>query len=129
MKKHNVQIPREKSRDTGMALVLLLLVAYLFRKDELFVVSATVIHVINMTLPDIYRPVATIWFGLSRVVGTAVSMIVLVIVFFFVVTPIGMLRRATGRDSLRLRMFGASDESVFIKRNHLFKPKDLEKPY
>ena len=44
------------------------------------------------------------------------------VVFALVVTPIGLLRRALGKDSLRLRAFRSGDESVMVVRNHTFMP-------
>jgi hypothetical protein len=51
------------------------------------------------------------------------------LVFAVVVTPIGLVRRALGKDSLRLRAFKTGDESVMVPRNHTFTAGDLEKPY
>ncbi len=51
------------------------------------------------------------------------------LVFALVITPIGLVRRALGKDSLRLRAFRAGNESVMTVRNHTFTAADLEKPY
>jgi hypothetical protein len=45
------------------------------------------------------------------------------------VTPIGVLRRLFGKDSLKLREFKVSRESAMLVRNHLFVSHDIEKPY
>jgi hypothetical protein len=58
-----------------------------------------------------------------------VPRILLAIVFFVVVTPIGVLRRLAGKDSLKLRAFKASPDSVMLERNHTFIGGDLERPY
>jgi hypothetical protein len=123
------KITKDQSRDTGMAMVLLLLIAYIFLKLENCVFVAFALHVLNMTVPQVYRPIAIIWFGLSHLVGTIVSKVLLSIVFFIVVTPVGFLRRLLGKDSLQLKIFKASEESVMLQRNHIFTPADIEKPY
>ncbi len=123
------KITKDQSRDTGMAMVLLLLIAAASRKREGYVYLAIALHVINMIWPQIYRPVAVIWLGLSDLMGSVVSKILLSIVFFVVVTPIGILRRLTGKDSLKLREFKASQDSVMLERNHTFVGQDLERPY
>jgi hypothetical protein len=123
------KITKDQSRDSGMAMVLILLIAYVFMKQEICVFGAMVLHVLNMIVPQVYRPVAVIWFGLSRLLGTIISKILLSIVFFTVVTPIGVLRRLLGKDSLQLRAFRASKESVMLQRNHTFTASDIEKPY
>ena len=57
------------------------------------------------------------------------SKILLSILFFGIVTPIGFLRRLLGSDSLKLRAFKASEEPVMLVRNHIFVGRDIEKPY
>jgi hypothetical protein len=122
-------ITRDQSRDTGMAMVLLLLIAYLKFGSGALLVAALVLHVVNMVAPQVFRPLAPLWFGLAHLLGAISSRILLSLVFGLVVTPIGVVRRALGKDSLRLRAFRAGDESVMVVRNHIFNPSDLEKPY
>jgi hypothetical protein len=123
------KITKDQSRDTGMAMVLLLLIVFATRKREGYLIGAIVLHVLNMIVPQVYRPVAVLWLGLSDLLGSVVSKILLSIVFFLVVTPIGILRRLFGKDSLQLRVFKASKESVMLERNHTFIGSDLERPY
>ena len=122
-------ITKEQSRDTGMAMVLLLLILYVFARREEFVFGAMVLHILNMTVPHLYRPIAVLWLGMAHLLGTVVSTILLSMVFFVVVTPMGMLRRLIGKDSLKLRAFKAGRESVMVVRNHTFAGPDIERPY
>jgi hypothetical protein len=57
------------------------------------------------------------------------SKVLLAVVFYVIVTPIGVVRRMLGHDSLRLRAFKSGDGSVMRTRGHVFAPGDLEKPY
>jgi hypothetical protein len=125
----DVTITRDQSRDTGMAMVLLLVLALLkWGRNELLI-AALIVHVVNMIVPQVFRPVAIAWFGLARLLGAVASRVLMFVVFALVVTPIGLLRRALGKDSLRLRAFRSGDESVMLVRNHTFTASDLEKPY
>jgi uncharacterized membrane protein (Fun14 family) len=123
------KITKDQSRDTGMAMVLLFLILFASRKREGYLFAAIGLHVLNMTWPQVYRPIAVVWLGLSDLLGTVVSKVLLSVVFFFVVTPIAILRRLAGKDSLKLRAFKASQDSVMLERNHTFVGRDLEKPY
>lgn len=125
----NRKITKDQSRDTGMAMVLLMMIVFLARKREGWLFVAMALHVLNMIVPQIYRPVAVVWLGLSDLLGTVVSKILLSIVFFLVVTPIAVLRRLLGKDSLKLRAFKAGQDSVMLERNHTFVRGDLERPY
>jgi hypothetical protein len=123
------KITKDQSRDTGMAMVLLLLIVFLSRKREGWLITAMVVLVLDMVVPQIYKPVAVIWLGLSDLLGAVVPKILLSVVFFLVVAPIAILRRLAGKDSLKLRAFKASKESVMVERNHVFTSADLERPY
>lgn len=125
----NRKITKDQSRDTGMAMVLLLLMVFLARKREGWLIVAMALHVVNMIWPQVYRFAAILWLGLSDAMGAVVSKILLSIVFLAVVTPIGMLRRLFGKDSLKLRAFKAGQDSVMTERNHTFAAADLDKPY
>lgn len=123
------KITKDQSRDTGMAMVLLFLILFVARKREWLLIGAMVLHVANMIVPQIYRPVALVWLGLSEMLSTVSSKILLSIVFFGVVTPIGVLRRLFGKDSMKLHAFKAGRDSVMLERNHKFSAKDIERPY
>ncbi len=120
---------KDQCRDTGMAMVLLLLLVYLKTHRNGLLYAAMLLHVVNMIVPRIYAPVAVLWLGFSHLLGTVMSRILLSILFFGLVTPIGVLRRLLGKDSLKLRQFKASRESAMLVRNHLFAAQDIEKPY
>ena len=123
------KITKNQSRDTGMAMVLLLLIVAASRRREVYLFAAMALQILGMTVPQIYRPVAVIWLGLSDLLGSVVSRVLLYIVFFVLVSPIGIFRRLIGKDSLKLRAFKASKESVMLERNHTFVGKDLETPF
>jgi hypothetical protein len=123
------KMTKDESRDTGMAMVLLLLIMYLSLKWKGLLLAAMALHVLNMIVPQIYRPVAVVWLGFSHALGTVMSKILLTIIFLVVVTPIGILRRLIGKDSLKLRAFKAKKDSVMLERNHTFTGTDIERPY
>ena len=119
----------DQSRDTGLALVLICLLAAYWGQGPRFVPLAIVLLLISMVWPKLFRPLATLWFGFSHVLGTIMSKVMLTIVFFVIVTPIGVLRRWLGADPLQLKRWKADSTSVFKIRAGQVTPEDLEKPY
>ncbi|MBV8277080.1 MAG: hypothetical protein JO170_17735 [Verrucomicrobia bacterium] len=122
-------ITRDQSKDTGMAMTLILLLLNRSLGQEAWLIGAMAALVIDMTVPQVYRPLAVVWFGLSHLIGMLTSRIILSVIFFAVVMPVGLLRRLSGKDPLNLRAFKAGSDSVMRERNHRFVPADLEKPY
>ena len=120
---------REQAKDTGMALVLVFILAWLFRRRDGYIGVALVLHLVTMVAPQVFRPLAVVWFGISHVMGMIASRVVLSVVFFVFVTPVGVWRRLMGADSLQLNSFGSSRESVMKVKNHTYVAQDLEQPY
>jgi hypothetical protein len=123
------QNPLDKARDTGLALVLLLLLLVYFGRLPFLVPVAAFLLALVMAWPALFRPVSVLWFGLSHVMGTCMSKILLGLLFFLVVQPIGLFRRATGADSMQLKKWKTGPESVLRKRELAVQAKDLEQPY
>jgi len=118
-----------QAKDTGMAMVLICLLIFILGKDSLFNILAILFLVINMVVPSAYKPVAIIWLSFSKIIGTIMSKILLVIVFFLIVTPMGITRRILGKDCLKLKSWKNDHDSVFVTRNNSFRSEDIEAPY
>ncbi len=123
------RITKDQAKDTGMAMVLLCLILGFLADAKWFFGLALVLLVITMTVPQVYRPVAVVWLGLSHLMGTVVSRVLLTLVFFVVVLPVGIMRRLLKRDSLHLIGFGRGKGSVMRVRDHVYVPSDIDKPY
>jgi hypothetical protein len=119
----------EQAKDTGMAMVLICLLLGYFGKFPKFLGVSIALLLITMTWPKAFKPLAGLWFGLSHVMGQVVSKIVLTLIFFLVVTPIGLIRRWTGADALQLKKWKRGSASVFVERQGPIPDKDLLNPY
>ena len=115
----------DQCKDTGMVIALIFLLLVPLTKRYGLIYWAIGVQVLNMVKPQLYGPAAIVWFKLSELLGTVVSKIVLSIVFLVVVTPVGLLRRAVGKDSLKLKSF----KKGYGSRNHTFSSDDIRKPY
>ena len=120
---------KEHAKDGGLAIVLLLLLAALFSGKNTLTLSATIVLVLVMTCPSIFRPWARLWFAFSHLLGGIVSKIILTFVFALIVVPVALLRKSLGADAMSLKKWKDNGGSVFKIRNHSFTGQDLEKPY
>ena len=59
---------------------------------------------LGLLAPGALKPLQKIWMGLGLVLGFFVSRIILAIIFFGVITPIGLLMKLSGKDILDKRM-------------------------
>jgi hypothetical protein len=119
----------EQAKDTGMAMVLICLLLGYWGKFPKFLPVSLVLLLLTMTWPNAFRPLAVLWFGLSHLLSQVVSRVVLTVVFFLIVTPIGVIRRWTGADALQLKKWKQGKDSVFVVREGPVQGKDMANPY
>ena len=125
----STNISKEQAKDTGMAVVLIFLLIGVFRQDFDFIKIAIIALIFTMTIPLIYKYLAVIWLGLSHLLGIVISKIVLSLIFFLVVTPVALIRRLMGYDTLKLKQFKNGSGSVMHTRDITFTKNDIDKPF
>jgi len=118
-----------RPKDTGMAAVLILLLITWFTANIAWVIPAIVVLILTMTIPVVFKPLSVLWFGLANILGHVVSTLILSVLFFVVLMPVGLIRKMGGADALRLKEWRNGDDSAFVVREHLYTAEDLEKPY
>ena len=78
-------------------------------------ILSLVFLILGLLNSKILYPLNKIWFKFGLLLGRIVSPLVMVIIFFLVVTPIGLLMRILNKDLLNLK-FNKS-KSYWIKKN------------
>jgi hypothetical protein len=124
-----VSSTKEQAKDTGLAMVLICLLLGYWGKFPKFLPVSVALLLITMIWPNAFRPLAVLWFGLSHLLSSVVSRVVLSALFFLLVTPIGLIRRLMGADALQLKKWKQGRDSVFIVREGAVQGKDLVNPY
>ena len=119
----------DQAKDTGLALVLILLISENIKQPHWLLVLAMAVLVLTMTWPAIFKPLAFVWFGFSHLLGNVVSKVILTVVFFIIVTPIGFIRKTFGADPMKCSLWKKSQKSVLIEKNHLYTKEDIINPY
>src|SRR4051794_33278350 len=110
------KVSAKMASDTGMACALLLLLIGVWSGKIWPFQLAIPVLVLAMVAPVSFRYPAVLWFGLAHVLGTFSSRVVLTILFFALVMPVGLWRRASGKDALRLRAWRRDRKSLFLAR-------------
>ena len=119
----------EQAKDTGMAMVLICLVLGYWGIFPKFLPVSLALLILTMAWPNAFKPLAGLWFGLSHLLGSVVSRVILTVLFFLIVTPIGVIRRWMGADALQLKKWKQGKGSVFVVREGTVQGKDMANPY
>jgi hypothetical protein len=81
----------------------------------------------GLVWPAGLKPVYKVWMSLAVVLGFFVSRLLLAIIFYLVVTPIGLIMRLLGKDLLDIKL--KDRDSYWHVRSGEYDPKRTEKMY
>jgi len=124
-----LKISKEQSKDTGVTIALILLLAGTFIKSFLLIKISIIIIFLSFLIPGMFYYPAIVWFGFSRVISSVVSKIILAIIFIIAVVPVGLVRKAMKKDSMMIGSFKKGSASAWTVREHKYSEKDILKPY
>ena len=79
-------------------------------------IAAAALLVVTLAAPALLRIPNRLWLRFGLLLNRLISPVVLAFLFYVVVTPMGMLMRRFGSDSLRLRR-SYTNESYWINRD------------
>lgn len=122
-----MNISERHRRDAGMAVTLAALLGYWFSHRPGWLSLALGALLLTMTIPGVFLPISYLLQGFSRLMERLVSKVILSLVFFLVICPVGLLRRLAGYDSMAVKQWQAGRGSVFKERRHCYEAKELER--
>jgi hypothetical protein len=120
---------KKENSDSGLALIVILLIGYIFLKWKILIPLTLVVTIILMIYPEILYPFTILWLNFSDLLGKITSRILLSFIFFIMVFPVALIQKMMGKDLLKLKQFKKDNSSVFMERNHKFTAADLENPF
>jgi len=109
----------EKSFGIVFSIVFLIISLYPILENKPLQIWALVISVVffiaSFLAPQILKPMNKIWFRVGIMMGSVVSPIIMAVVFFIVILPIGLLMRILQKDFLN-RKIDKKANSYWINR-------------
>ena len=108
MKKNNNNINSNRSFGLVFFIVLLIISIYPMFYDGqikiIFLVLSVIFLILGLLNSILLYPLNLAWFKFGLFLGKIISPIIMGIIFFLVVTPIGLLMRLLGKDVLNLKL-------------------------
>ena len=107
MKKQQTDAQRLRKFGIVMAVAFALLASLLLWRERpagpyLLYVSAAFL-VAALILPPVLAPIERVWMALARLLQVVMPTLILTLMFFVVMTPMGFLLRLSGKDLLDMR--------------------------
>lgn len=115
----------------GIAFLLLAVLLFFTKKNSFpyFGTLGFLLITIGLAVPGILKPFNKIWMSLSIILGWIMTRVILIILFYLAVTPLGLLVKLFRKDFLDLNI-DKSKKSYWQKREkNKFDPLDYERQF
>ena len=120
MRNQKIKISSNKSFGIVFFIIFLLIALWPLLNYENIRIWSLIVSIIFLALglinSKILTPLNKLWFKFGILLGSVVSPIVMGIIYFGIVTPIGILLRLTGKDVLNLKR-NENKKSYWIKKD------------
>ena len=115
----DIKISSNRSFGIVFFIVFLLIALYPLTHNEEIRVWSSIISLIFLVLgllnSKILTPLNKLWFKFGILLSKIISPLIMGIIFFLVVTPIGLLMRILGKDLLNLKY--NNNKSYWVEKN------------
>jgi len=109
MNENNYRKSTEKSFGIVFSIVFLIISLYPILENKPLQIWALVISVVffiaSFLAPQILKPLNKIWFRVGIIMGSVISPIIMALVYFIVIMPIGLIIRILQKDLLEITKF------------------------
>ncbi len=126
MKQKNTKLPSNKSFGIVFFAVFMIISVYpIFKNNDIIIWSLILSFVflfLGISNSKLLTPLNKIWIKFGLILNKIISPIIMGVIFFGMVTPIGIFMKILGKDLLNLKF--NNKETYWIKKNG---PKSLMK--
>ncbi len=86
--------------------------------DFYFLILSAALLLLGLAVPILLKPIHKVWMTLAVLLGWLMTRVILSVLFFLVITPIGLLARLFRKDFLDLK-FDKSTDSYWISKKEM----------
>ena len=127
---NSLKSSRKDLKNFGITIgfIILIIGAFLFVKEKdsfiYFFSTGSILIILGGITPVILKPIYKVWMIFAVIIGWIMTRVILSVLFFSIITIIGLFTRLIGKDFLNLK--SKSNESYWNIRN---KERELNQDY
>ena len=131
----NIRKDNKAIRDFGILIgfILLIIAGILFYKEresyELIILLGVAFIGLGLVMPIILKPFYLVWMIFATILGWIMTRLILGLLFYIIVSPIGLISRLFGKRFLELKNSSINSSYWNYKNSHKNSHKDLEKQF
>ena len=131
----NIKSEKNDIRNFGIIIgaVLIAIVMLLFWKEkqsyDILMIVGVVLCVTSLILPVILKPFYLAWMTFAIILGWIMTRVILSMVFYGIITPIGLFARLVGKEFLNIKLNKTENTYWNHRRKHSLKKANYEKQF
>ncbi len=115
----------------GIVILLISAALYLLDKDSFiyFGIIGILLLLFGIILPNLLKPLNKVWMTLAIILGWFMSRVILFILYYVIITPIGFFLKLIGKDFLHLKIDKNSQSYWEIREKKITEQIDYERQF
>ena len=131
----NIRKDNKAIRDFGILIgfILLIIAGILFYKEresyELIILLGVAFIGLGLVMPNILKPFYLVWMIFATILGWIMTRVILSLLFYIIVTPIGLIPRFFGKQFLELRWDKSKESYWNFRTNEHLQNENYQKQF
>ena len=131
----NIKSEKSDLRKFGITIgvILLIIAGFLFWKEkesfQILLTFGVTFCILGIAIPFILKPIYWVWMIFATILGWIMTRVILSLLFYIIVTPIGLIPRFFGKQFLELRWDKSKESYWNFRTNEHLKKENYEKQF
>ena len=131
----NIKSEKSDLRKFGITfgVILLVIAGFSLLKEkelfQIFLTVGTILFVLGILVPAVLKPIYWIWMIFATILGWIMTRVILSLLFYIIITPIGLILRFFGKQFLELSWDKSKESYWNFRTNEHLQNKNYEKQF
>ena len=131
----NIKSKKSDLRKFGITgcVILLIIAGFLFWKEkesfQILLTFGVTLCILGIAIPFILKPIYWVWMIFATILGWIMTRLILSLLFYTIVTPIGLILRVFGKQFLELRWDKSKESYWNFRTNDHLQKENYEKQF
>ena len=131
----NIKSEKSDLRKFGITIgiILLIIAGFLFWKEkesfQILLTFGATLCILGIAIPFILKPIYWVWMLFATILGWIMTRVILSLLFYIIVTPIGLIPRLFGKQFLELRWDKSKESYWNFRTNERLIKENYEKQF
>ena len=131
----NIKSEKSDLRKFGITIgvILLIIAGFLFWKEkesfQILLTFGVTLCILGIVIPFILKPIYWVWMIFATILGWIMTRVILSLLFYIIVTPIGLIPRFFGKQFLELQWDKSKESYWNIRTNEHLKKENYERQF